>query len=101
MGFIVEHPKDIHWIESELPDVHTVPKDCSVLVWTVFHDAIKEVRVDAPGFAYTSVPAPELEGKFYRIFMTHPWENKLNPIRWDNFTPYEVVKYWAWIDKGE
>lgn len=31
----IQHPREIQWIEGNLPDVHTVPYDCCVLAWFV------------------------------------------------------------------
>lgn len=53
-------PQDLQWIEGDLPDVLSVPKDTWYLAWIVDIQSRKVVNVEA----------------------VHPWGNELNPIRW-------------------
>lgn len=78
---IPEHPKDLVWIEGELPEVKTVPYECCALIWVIH----RKYKV------------------FIRLETVKPWEDRLNSTRWDgdftlNKQEYEVVRY-AWLFK--
>ena len=77
-------PQDLEWIEGDLPDVATVPKNSWYLVWIV------------------GVESKEL----WTILTVHPWENELNPLRWCDSSSFPLggtllaeaeVAYWAKI----
>ena len=92
-------PAEIQWIEGELPDVHSVPYNCRALVWKVHHNASR-LGTEKDVGSYTSVPAPELEGKFKTITIAAPWQDKLNQLRWCDSMPIgfeEKVKFYAWL----
>jgi hypothetical protein len=97
----INHPSQIVWIEGELPDVHTVPYNSTVLVWLVYHEAEQILSVEG-GFS-RPVPAPELDGKLKLITIAQPWKDDLNPLRWyagsTGIGFQEKVKYYAWIHK--
>ena len=95
----MKHPSEIEWIEGDLPDVHTVPKDCCVLAFIVCNVTMEEYEQCKPHCSH-----PNDNGRLLRIRMCHPWENDLNPLRWcDSSMPigyHEKVAHWAWLNKG-
>lgn len=102
---IPEQPGQIVWNDGDLPDVHTVPKDCCILAWFVNDfpggpdsQEWKDLKRHWP----EAPPWEEVHGKLRRIECVHPWENDLNPLRWCDSSCHpigyqEKVKYWAWI----
>jgi hypothetical protein len=97
----VEHPKDLEWIEGDLPTVDRVPTNCWALAWMVFGENPTGMKKNDDN-SYSPEPRPDLAGKFRRITMVHPHGDKLNPIRWCDSSQHpigyeEAVKYFAWI----
>lgn len=93
----MDHPSELEWIDGDLPDVHSVPKWCSVLVWFVT-DCGEEEREAFEG-------EREHNGKLRRISACSPYENDLNPLRWCDSSCHpigyhEKVAHWSWINKG-
>lgn len=98
-------PAEIQWFEGELPDVHLVPKNCSILAWFV-HDFGSEDSKEwqdicryNKGVTYNFA---EINGSLRRIEMVHPKEDSLNPLKWCDSSCMPVgycekVKCWAWI----
>lgn len=79
----IENPLQIVWNESDLPDVSSVPRDCSALVWIV-----------------------DEKDKLLMITVAMPWADNLNPLRWCDSSRYPLagyyslrskIKYWSWI----
>lgn len=96
----MKHPNEIEWIDGDLPDVHTVPKNCLVLAWIV-----TDTTLGNP-VGHPQPPLTDYEGELRRISMCSPYENELNPLRWvdGSYMPigyHEKVTHWAWIIKGE
>ena len=101
----MDHPGEIEWIEGDLPDVHTVPKDCCVLVWFV-NDITQEeyeqcVRMSSHNLPYS----PDPNGKLRRIEVCCPHKDDLNFLRWcdSSVMPigyHEKITHWAWLNKG-
>ena len=76
----LSNPNQLKWNTGQPPDVKTVPKDCSILIWIVH------------------------EGKI-AILTVRPWQNIHNPLIWADQDGYplifkERVAYWAWLDYG-
>lgn len=101
----MKHPREIEWIDGDLPDVHTVPKGSSVLVW--FVNAITEEEWDrcARMSSSTAPLPPDHNGQLCRIETCFPYENDLNPLRWCDSSCHpigyhEKVVHWSWINKG-
>jgi len=95
---MISHPNELQWIEGELPDVHSVSKDCRVLIWKVYDNAEKPITL--PNKSCKFVTVPELNGLLKEITVARPWENKLNPLRWCDPYPIgfqEKVKFYAWL----
>jgi hypothetical protein len=77
---MIDNPSQIVWNKGSLPDVHSVPKKCFVLVWL-----------------------GDEKFNLKRIEVVSPREDTLNPLRWcDDMLPIDLkeVKYWAWIEDG-
>lgn len=75
---VSSNPNEIKWIEGDLPDPKTVPKDSRALVWLV----------------------DDVDGELKRITVVSPRGDKLNPIRWGDGFPIgyqEKVKFYAWL----
>ena len=101
----MKHPSEIKWIEGDLPDVHTVNKNCSVLVFFVNNITKEEyeqcVRMSPHNLPYS----PDHNGKLRRIEMCFSHKDDLNSLRWcdSSVMPigyHEKVAYWAWLNKG-
>lgn len=97
------HPQEIEWNAGELPDVHSVPKGCSVLAWFV-QDISQEEWNRIGHILKQHGIFLENNGNLRRIGMCVPWENDLNPLRWVDsggmpIGYHEKVTYWAWINK--
>ena len=89
----MNHPNELEWIEGDLPDVHTVPKDCSVLVWFVNNITQKEWdRCAEMSHNYPDMipPSPDFNGHLIRIEMCSPHGNDLNPIRWCDSSQHPI-----------
>lgn len=92
-------PHELEWIKGELPDVHTVSKNCWALAWFVTHG-------DKPKYWDSQTKWKDVIGKFRRVIEVHPYENELNPLRWCDSGCFPVgleekVVYYAWINKGD
>lgn len=104
---MINHPNDLHWIEGDLPDVHMVPKNCSILVWFVndfpdgpesqeWKDFLRYCVIEQ------NISWEDIHGKLRRISVIHPWSDQLNPLRWCDSSGHpigyqEKAKYWAWV----
>jgi len=104
----MDHPKELEWIEGDLPPVEDVPYNCWVLVWFVHditqeeHDRCAKMMSNYPNMIE---PGPEHNGKLRRIEMCHPWMDNLNPLRWCDSSGmpvgyHEKAGFWAWLNKG-
>lgn len=99
---MLTHPSQIEWIEGDLPDVHSVPKNCSVLAWSVYDiDSIHEGELELLQRHNPNNDLKKLHGTLCMIEVVFPWKNDLNPLRWDIRASYGKVKYWAWLEKGD
>lgn len=103
----MKNPKEIEWIDGDLPDVHTVSKNCCVLVWFV-NDITQEEweRCAKMSRNHPNMipPSPDHNGELRRIDMCFAHENDLNPLRWCDSSQHpigyhEKVAHWAWLRK--
>lgn len=98
---MIKHPNDIKWIEGMLPSVESVPYDARVLVWLVhWNDSIMIDHPTGGIRSYTFRKAPELNGKLKSIGLACPYQDKLNPLKWNyEGLPinHEEVRFWAWL----
>lgn len=107
MNIVPKCPADLQWFETELPDVHDVPKHCLILAWFVndfgsedskeWKDVLRSFKDDAekPDFN-------DWNGNIRRIEVIHPREDDLNPLKWCDSSCMPIgycerVKYWAWV----
>ena len=98
---MVKCPKDLKWIDGDLPAVDSVSYDCWALAWMVYNENPTGMKRNEDN-SYSSEPRPDLAGEFKKITMVHPHGNKLNPVRWCDSSGYpigyeEEVKHFAWI----
>lgn len=57
---MLKFPNELEWQEGPLPDVHSVSKNCRILIW------ITDVKT----------------GECCGLREVYPSENELNPLRW-------------------
>jgi hypothetical protein len=92
---MISHPSQLEWIEGDLPDVHTVSKNCRALVWLVTDIPKSDYSIFKQ--FHSDLDPEEINGKLQTIEITYPWENDLNPLRWEGMWHWAKVKYYAWI----
>lgn len=102
---MIQTPSDLEWIEGDLPDVHSVPYNCLLLVWFVYDITQEEWERSIKMHPKLASLSPDHNGLLSRITMCLPYKNQLNPLRWCDLSCspigyQEKVKYYAWIKKG-
>lgn len=105
----IQHPDEIKWVEGELPDVHMVPKNCSILAWFVYDfpgGPDSKAWLDIKRYSGMELSWEKVHGSFKSIKRVYPDEDEMNPLRWCGSSGYpigweEKVKYWAWVYREE
>lgn len=102
---IPQAPHDLVWLEGPLPDVHSIPRNCSALVW-IAHEFDEDGYNSLNCYNHGNLPPRHvMNGTLSRITVAFPQGDELNPLRWcdNSCMPIgycERVAWYAWINKG-
>jgi hypothetical protein len=90
---MIEHPKELVWIDGPLPDANAVPETCIILGWILpFH-----ADISGQNIFYIKTITPRAYHYFTKARLADPkW-------RIDMFIPLDrfgEVVHWAWIRRS-